>query len=276
MQRWVVDALDVARVNCPGAAGKGDCVDYHGIRPFLYCAGLRTSFKSYSEMFDGPVRKWAGPASSPHVLVSGAADFVVPALVTWALRQAGRDPRITIIDRCRTPLVMCEDAASRFGMHWETVLDDIHDHRSSINFDLIVSDRFLSQFPPLERQAVVDAWIRNLEDGGRVLTTLSIYPGGKPPLVEDASLYDEITRRYPGGLNGLPPRVSLQRLLEIVERYNQGRRSHRIASVEEVLPLFEESGLRVLATRRFIKQTDAGLAVHPGRHLVLLVAEKSG
>lgn len=278
MRRWCTDAFTVAGKYCREASPEqhGSCADYHAVRPFLYASGLRTSFDTYAEMFWAPVQQWTTPAREPRVLISGAADFLVPAIVTRALEAIGRDPLVTIIDRCRTPLVMCEDAGQQLSMRWETSQDDIGKHRPSTPHDFIVSDRLLGFVEPTHRSAVIEAWKDQLDDGGRVMTTVSIYPGGRTSITDDDSLLDEIRNRYDADCGSLLPGTSRADLLQMVENYNGQRRSYRICNVDEVLPLFRQCGFEIVSLRKFRRKTDAGLPVDSARHMVQIVAAKPG
>jgi len=274
MADWMQRSPEIARRHCVGDRGTGrqDCTGYHAVRPLLYSFGLRTSFDTYRDMFAAVCQQGAGPVSSPRVLISGSADFVVPAVVTGALRAIGRQPRVTIVDHCPTPLLMCTDAGARLSMDWETVRRDVRDPRLARGYHLIVSDRLLGFIPRRERAQVVSAWRSQLADDGRVVATVSISPGRDAPDAGDESLVREITThlatRYGPALPGVSPRD----LIDMVHAYNADRRRHRARDMEEILPLFEQCGLRITGVQEFTKKTDAGLAVDKARRMLRIVA----
>lgn len=274
MRRWCPEAFAVADACCGNLSSdpRAGCRGYHGVRPFLIAAGLRTSFDVYEEMFLGAVQQWAGSGPEPNVLISGAADFLVPAVVTRSLLDAGKDPIVTIIDRCRTPLLMCEDAGRRLDMRWETARDDIAAHRPPAAYDLIVSDRLMGFVPPSRRQDIVRAWRNQLTEGGRLITTISVHPSSDGSDQDDGALLEAVRNGFDAEYSALLPGVNQVDLLEMIENYNHQRRGHRITSADEVLPLFEQCGFEILDTRRFRKRTDAGVSVDSDRYMLRIVA----
>lgn len=275
MQLWVRKAPVVAWRNCPGSRADSDpqCAGYHGVRPFLYCTGLRTSFVTSWRLFAEPVQGWPGTVRAPRVLISGAADFVIPAIVTQALRTAGGEPDVTIVDKCRTPLLMCEDAASRLAMRWQTVHVDIKGHRPSASYDLIVSDRFLSFFAPGQRLEIIRAWRRLLRTRGRVITTLSIYPDAESARKDRRALRLEALRRFEDQHGMLPRGTTRERLSYMLNTYNSFRHEHVISDPEQTIATFEECGFEVKEARRMERNTGARSA-GAKRLITRMVADK--
>jgi hypothetical protein len=278
MEQWIARAPDVARENCLTTTRGTDsgCAGYHGVRPFLYCAGLRSSYSTYCEMFVPPLRQWVEAPPAPRILVSAAADFVVPAIVTQALKDLGRGPDLTIVDRCRTPLMMCEDAGIRLDMPWRLAQADVRAYQPSIPYDLIVSDRFLSFFHPSERCSIVDAWRRQLAKGGRVVTTVSIYPDTGPVTRDREVLHAETLRRYETQCGGQLPEVTREQLSRMVEIYSSFRHRHFISNAEEVVSLFEDCGFEVREVQSVTRKTDVSMLSTPARYIARIIADKSG
>lgn len=274
MRRWCAEAVAVADVCCPDPSSDqhSGCRDYHAVRPFLHASGLNTSSDVYEEMFQDIVQQWGGTEPAPRVLISGSADFQVPAIVTQSLRDIGKDPVIRIVDRCRTPLEMCEDAGGRLGMRWQTSRGDVAAHRAQAAYDLIVSDRLMGFVPPSRRPGVVRAWRNQLAKGGRLITTISVHPASDGSDRDDGALLETVRDRFDDEYSALLPGVDRADLLRMVENYSSQRRRHRIGSADEVLPLFREYGLEILDTRTFRKRTDAGLPVDSARYLLRIVA----
>lgn len=274
MRHWSREAVAVAAVHCqdPATGRNSGCAGYHAVRPFLYASGLKTSFDVYDEMFQGAVQQWSRASPEPKVLVSGAADFLVPAVVTQSLRKLGRDPHITIVDRCRTPLVMCEDVGRRLGIRWVTCRDDVAAHRPRVAYELIVSDRLLGFIAPWRRSTVIRAWRKLLTDGGHLITTISVHPTEEGSARDDDALLTAVRNRFDEDYSSLLPGTDRADLLRMIENYNDQRRGHRIASADEVLPLFGQCGFDLLDTRRFRKRTDAGLPVDDARYILQIIA----
>jgi hypothetical protein len=274
MRRWCSEAFTVAEACCrnPLPDRHAGCRGYHGVRPFLFASGLRTSFDVYEEMFRGAVQQWSGQDPRPRVLISGAADFLVPAVVTRSLQEAGKDPLVTIVDRCETPLVMCEDAGRRLRMRWETSRNDVAAHQRPAAYDLIVSDRLLGFIAPSRRLTVIRAWRNQLACGGRLITTISVHPAREGSDGDDTALLDAVQNRFEDEYRSLLPGIQRAELLRMIENYNNQRRSHRIGSADEVVPLFRQCGLEIFDTPKFRKRTDAGLPVDRARYMLQIIA----
>lgn len=274
MRRWCAEAVTVANACCraPSPDRHASCRGYHAVRPFLHTSGLNTSADVYEAMFRAVVQQWAGTGPAPRVLISGAGDFQVPAIVTQSLRDIGKDPLVTIVDQCRTPLVMCEDAGPRLNMRWETARDDITSHRPPAAYDLIVSDRLMGHAPPSRRPDLVEAWRNQLAEGGRLITTISVHPDIDGSDRDDGALLEAVRDRFDAEYSFLLPGVDRADLMQMIEHYNHQRHGHRIGSADEVLPLFGQCGFEILDTCTFRKRTDAGLPVDRDRHMLRIVA----
>lgn len=278
MTSWLTRSPAAAREHCAdGRTGnEHNCADYHAVRPFLYCAGLKTSFGTYQRIFGASVPRCVAGRSAPRALISGAADFLVPALVAGSLQDSGGRPNLTIVDRCRTPLEMCKSAGRHLGMTWQLSQGDVRRHQPSTGYDLIVTDRLFGFFPSSQRAGMVDAWYRQLNAGGRLLATISIRPDGAASRTDNKSLLNYIRDRYTREYRDLLPGVTRDELLQMVENYIDQRCCHRVCGPNEVLPLFESSGLTVIEARKFRKKTEAGLRVASTRYILRVIAEKPG
>jgi hypothetical protein len=62
--------------------------------------------------------------------------------------------RFTVLDRCRSPLVLCEEYAARHGLEVRTEAVDLLDTSASFPADLIVLHNFLP-FVPMEQHALL-------------------------------------------------------------------------------------------------------------------------
>lgn len=274
MDRWCATAVALANACCrePLPDRRGSCRGYHAVRPFLHVSGLKTAADVYEAMFRAVVQQSTGTKPEPRVLIAGTGDFQVPAIVTQTLQDIGKDPLVTIVDRCRTPLAMCKDAGRRLGMRWETARGDIAAHAPPAAYDLIVSDRLMGFVPPPRRLNLVRAWRNQLAEGGRLITTISVHPASDGSDRDDRALLAAVRDRFDDEYSVLLPGVDRTDLLQMMENYNVQRRGYRIGSAEEVLPLFGQCGFQTLETQTFRKRTESGLPVHSARHILRIVA----
>lgn len=109
----------------------------------------------------------AGPRPL-RVLLSGAADTGLPALVQSALADAGVAAELVVVDICRTPLGQIAQYLDGTGQK----LTLLHADAVTVEtapVDVIVAHSFLSFVAPERREALVANWARLLLPGGRVL-----------------------------------------------------------------------------------------------------------
>jgi hypothetical protein len=118
-----------------------------------------------------------GAPGCRRVLVSGAADTAMLALVLRATRArpAARAPQVAVVDRCRTPLSLCERYGARAGLDVEgRVLDLLAPAARAAPeapFDLVCTHSLLALVPPGRRGDLVAAWRAQLRPGGVVVST---------------------------------------------------------------------------------------------------------
>lgn len=116
------------------------------------------------------------------ILLSGAADTGLAAMVLSALRPLGIEPEITLVDRCRTTLEQNRLFAEYAGFSLTTLHQDAADVTID-PVDAVIVHSFLGFFAPEARQGVVNMWARNLAPAGRVLMSnrLTVGPVGVRP-----------------------------------------------------------------------------------------------
>jgi hypothetical protein len=178
-------AFDWAHCLCDPSQG---CSPYHkawSIVRFIEADGaLPAGLTFFTEQLaplarDGRIR----------VLLSGAADTGLAALVLRALRPNGIEPEIIMVDRCLTTL----EQNRLFARHAGFSLEAIHQSATELEtqpVDAIIVHSFLGFFAPEDRQSVVDMWARNLAPHGRVLMSNRL-SSGQPkvkPVPEPAAL----------------------------------------------------------------------------------------
>jgi SAM-dependent methyltransferase len=140
----------------------------------LRLRGLNTTPEHHAAFF----RRWLRKAGRrPRVLISGTADY---SLLAQILPVVGKEARVTVLDRCATPLALNRWYARREGMRISTRHADILDYRPRERFDVICTHSFLGQFPPRRRARLLARWHDMLHPGGQVLTINRLRPGAPP------------------------------------------------------------------------------------------------
>jgi len=112
------------------------------------------------------------------VLLSASADTGLTGIVLRALRPAGIEPQIVLIDRCETTLQQNRLFAQAADFELETHRGDILDLRCA-PADAILSHSFFSFVPRLDRPALARSWAELLVPGGVVLASQRITAPGK-------------------------------------------------------------------------------------------------
>ncbi len=138
-----------------------DCKYYHATRGFMRLTGLMKGAAP-----DRPVLEplFATLPQAPRVLLAGSGDTGQLALVANCL--AGKNPRITLVDRCETPLQLCQSFAQQHGIVLRTYKRDIAEIADLGSFDAILAHNFVSFFPKPYRPSVVAALSNALDTNG--------------------------------------------------------------------------------------------------------------
>lgn len=157
-----------------------DCAVYHGLRQYWRILDLVTT-PAHHAFYPDHIRTLCAEAGSLDVLISGTADYAQLAQILEVCRGVPIEPRITVVDRCRTPLALCRWYADRVGVLIETHCSDIREYQSNREFDLIATHSFLTWFPPVERRRVTAKWYELLRPGGVALTVNRIRPPSANP-----------------------------------------------------------------------------------------------
>ncbi len=190
----------------PGAEG---CEDYHRVRPLLRGLGLAAEPDDHRG-FLLPAITTALRESGPDVLVSGSADEAMAAMLAEAGRGAGVAPRLTVVDRCDTPLVLNRAWGAANGVSVSAACDDILAFEPQVRFDLVVTHSFLGHFPPRVRSALMSRWFGLLKPGGWLVTVARLRPEGEArafdPAAADALAAEAARRMVDQPDIGIPPK----------------------------------------------------------------------
>lgn len=158
------------------------------------------------------------------VLIAGSADSGVTAMVHRAAVGAGASPRITVVDRCATPLLACQHFAAAHGIDLRVIRADLLDSAVDGEFDLIVAHSVLQFFTVHERRMALSTLRRLLSPRGQLLMVSRLASPDRDR-TEHARAPDEWARALVAGIRGglvernLEPPFSPAELGEVVNDY---------------------------------------------------------
>ena len=170
------------------------CRAYHGLWPWLRLAGLRRGLERDRPLLLPALRRLIGEGR-PRVLVAGAADSGLAALV---LEAAGDQPlALSVVDRCATPLVLCQELGARLGRPLAIAVADLTaDALGENQADLILAHALLSHLPAGAQVGALAGMRRALRHDGRLLLVIRLR--GRSDVPDPA----DFARRLAAGLAG--------------------------------------------------------------------------
>ncbi len=222
------------------------CDWYHGLWQFLKLLEVVEGFGPQARFFRDAFDTVDGSADGPRVLVAGAADYVMLAYVLSAFRARGVEPRVAVVDWCRTPLELNRWYAQRVGATVELHCCDLLEYRDDRPFDAICTHALLGRFSPADRPRLADRWHSLLRPGGKVITVSPFRPGDGPVLKgfapEQVKAFAALVAER---AKALGPRLPIPpaELAEAADRYARCHRVYRVRSEGELRAMFEGRGL---------------------------------
>lgn len=242
-------AYRLAQAHClPLTAGGEDCSWYHGFWQYLRLMGLAKTSGGQGSFLIERLRGLARAGQSPRVLVSGSADYSMPAHALCAYRGEGAALRLAVVDRCETPLLLCRWYADRHGVAITTYRSDVLDHEAQEPVDVVFTNSFFGSFDPASRPRLLAAWRRQLRPGGKLLFTNRLRPRGGTEAMgfdgEQARRFAEAARQEAEARRatlGLDPDEVPRLARAYAERY----RSYPLRSLDEIERLLTEGGFAI-------------------------------
>ncbi|PUE50673.1 hypothetical protein B9Z47_02685 [Limnohabitans sp. 2KL-1] len=150
-----------------------ECCTYHAIWPYLRIAGAVGGVEA-DEPFLQPILEDLLQQGRTQILLAGSADSGVTALVHRVCVKLKHPARLTVLDRCMTPVMACQTYAQihgldLYGLHANLLSIDL-----SSKYDLIIGHSVLPFIPSDERRTLLAALAKKLNSNGRVLLTVRI------------------------------------------------------------------------------------------------------
>jgi hypothetical protein len=224
------------------------CRDYHGVWQYLRLVELVTTPRDHADFY-GPILLNALGAGRKRMLISGAVDYSMLAVVLAACAAAGVAADITVADVCETPIRLCRWYADRMGAAIATEVTDILEHKPRAPYDLIVTHSFLGAFAPASRAHLVSSWCQWLKPGGEVVTVNRIRPGAPATVIFTAAEIEKFRAsvRQAAAAHAGQLDIGPDALDALVQGYLAQRAVYPIASTEELQSLFETAGFEVMS-----------------------------
>ena len=240
-------AYQLAPILCRGSQiAEDDCSWYHSIWQYLRLFNMVSTPTWHADFYFNSLTSAVRGVASPRILISGTADYSMLAHAIWALGALTSASRITVVDLCETPLLLCKWYAKFVGAPVETVNTDILRFQPTELFDVIVTDAFLTRFSAAARLKIVQKWTTMLRPGGTIITTVRIEPRmGKDVVGSTKSEVGSFRRRAKSHAQKWSDFLTLSpdQIANHAQIYAEKMVSHSCRSPDEIAAVFRASNL---------------------------------
>lgn len=162
---------------CSSDDGHG-CCHYHAVWQYLRLLGLTRTLERQRDFYHLALAGLAEHGKHPRLLVSGTADHALPGYCAAAYAASPATLDLTVMDRCYTPLAVCQWHAALAGYPITTHAADILGwQHPAASFDVICSHSFLGRFQTEQQPDLLAVWHRLLRRGGQLLTATRLQVG---------------------------------------------------------------------------------------------------
>lgn len=243
----------LARVIAPWLCAPHDgdgCRDYHAVWQYLRMLGLTRTLERQRGFYHDTLARLAALGGYRRVLVSGTADHALPTYCAAAYEASDASIDLTVLDRCPTPLAVCQWHAALTGRRLATHAADIlRWQHPDASFDVICSHSFLGRFRPEQQPALLGVWHGLLRPGGKLLTATRLQ--GEHRLAADGryseaqieALRAQVVALAQGIDAGLD--LSPEYLGEMAAAYARTMTDHPPRNADMLAAMLENAGLRV-------------------------------
>jgi SAM-dependent methyltransferase len=188
-----------------------------------------------------------------------------------------------VLDRCATPLALCEHYATAVGTTVATHHTPMNAFTTDTPFDLIFVHTVLGYIPALERAALFAHWYQLLRPGGKLVLRQRLRPDAAQGIARFAdaqgvhllnAVKTAIETRY------APLGIAPQTLLHWVSLYVQRFQSYPVHSGTELEALCQQAKLQVVDCVTFSTAPEPGQhadgpTMSPGAQFLVLTAQRA-
>jgi len=226
--------------------GGASCAWYHGFWQYLRLLGMGTSPAGHAAFYREAFARL--PAKGTRILIAGGADYSMLAHAAAACRECGIDAQFTMADWCETPLALARWYSEREPIVLRTERRDLLEPGPQGEFDVVCTHALLGHFHPQQRPRLIASLGAALRPGGRLFLANRLRPGaGSEAAAFSAAQVEEFAGAVTlkaAGRGGLPG-IDAASLAAAARQYAASQTSWPLRSGEEVMALFEGTGLRV-------------------------------
>jgi SAM-dependent methyltransferase len=242
---------------CDRSDPESSCFLYHSAWQYFRLIGLFKTIASDDDFLGDALLNLASTGRFDRVLISGSADYGMLARVIHVYRKAGREPHITLLDICRTPLRLNQWLAEREGITLETVHGDVLGLIANRPFDLICTHSFINQFHG-RREQLIQTLCNALRPGGCIVTTSRIRPGIKNVVRFSPAEVAAFSARAEDLARACPHlgTVSAGTIAEWAGAYARHKFNFPLQSCEEMTGYFTQAGMHITRLDRASTERD--------------------
>jgi hypothetical protein len=249
---------NATRVVALAAIHCGRCIDYHTIYTSSRRSGTKRGLESDRDQFittigDELASRKIVEGPKIDIVIGGAADTGLLAAAIRAASTAGeavlQNTRFTVIDRCGTPLALCQEFGDRQGVDVRTMKADMTEAMSGLEADLVLLHSVFRFIPRNQHVATLKRLGNILKPSGHIVFSSRIQPpsaGGRTPMHSNAN--DRLVQMVESG-EIIPPEPSDIYIARIKRWAAEAALppENELRTVEEARTTFASAGLTIVS-----------------------------
>ena len=238
------------------------CADYHIRSAAHRCAGILKGIAFDRPQLTEMIRKIiaervAATDTTIEIVIPGSADTGILATCAHAAATLGVSSldrcRFTVLDRCPTPLLLCQEYAAAHRLSIRTCQVDLRTTSQQFDADLIVAHSVFRFIERADQIAVLDKFGNWLRAGGRMIVSNRLKPDEKAEAMAEFRKRTVANNAVKSVLESgvLRTREPAEKFLNRLKRsINDGEgRPGEFQSLADAQSLFAGSHLRVLSSQ---------------------------
>lgn len=158
-----------------------ECRQYHKNWSLVRYLDLESELPQHSDYFIKQIRRYTQKKKRISILISGAADTGLLAIILKSVKRINTSVEITLLDQCQTVLMQNQIFANHQHVTIKTIQKNILNFDEK-KFDLILAHSFLNFFEPPKQVKLFKKWHSLLKINGQLL-------------INNKSVLDKIDRR---------------------------------------------------------------------------------